>query len=177
MTERLSRLQNFIQQDAMTHTVTTAVEYRFKAACLQESRKCNNVTESEGRRAWHLPVGSENLAATCWRIARTWASPGELHATRTSLQRTLTSHYRWVTVHVCLSRPIADPLRHPRVSLHLWSYFGLTFRVSLRLISLFSSISSCSLRAAENDRVSTHMQTYKIFGGQKEKRGRNTRFK
>lgn len=38
--------------------------------------------------------------------------------------------------------------------------FGLTFRVSLRLISLFSSISSCSLRAAENERLSA--RTYCI---------------
>lgn len=36
------------------------------------------------------------------------------------------------------------------VGLHLWTHFGLTFRVSLRFISLFSSISSCSLRAAKN---------------------------
>lgn len=48
------------------------------------------------------------------------------------------------------------PLKASRsgVSSHLGRRFGLTFRVSLRLISLFSSISSCSLRAAENERLS-----------------------
>lgn len=47
------------------------------------------------------------------------------------------------------------PPNAPRssVGLHLWSYFGLTFRDSLRFSSLFSSISSCSLRAAENERM------------------------
>lgn len=54
---------------------------------------------------------------------------------------------------------------------HLCGYFGLTFRVSLRFISLFSSISSCSLRAAENEmisvalRVQTHANSvYEMFG-------------
>lgn len=54
------------------------------------------------------------------------------------------------------------PLKASRsgVSARLWRRFGLTFRVSLRLISLFSSISSCSLRAAENERLSA--RTYCI---------------
>lgn len=46
------------------------------------------------------------------------------------------------------------------VGLHLRGYFGLTFRVSLRLISLFSSISSCSLRAAENERKKKKIERY-----------------
>lgn len=59
------------------------------------------------------------------------------------------------SVCLCLANNSPPPkITYQMWVLHLWRYFGLTFRVSLRLISRFSSISSCSLRAAENEKLS-----------------------
>lgn len=48
-------------------------------------------------------------------------------------------------LHLCFSPPHAG--KASVCFCTFWIYFRLTFRVSLRFISLFSSISSCSLRA------------------------------
>ena len=111
--------------------------------------------------AQHLPVGSKHLAANMLKEQGQQGHPCLLWETW-GLQyqhRIFTSHSRWVTVFAYPGLPFTPPL-HPApraeragVVLHLCSYFELTFRVSLRFISLFSSISSCSLRAVENDRI------------------------
>lgn len=94
-------------------------------------------------------------------------SPGDAASTMTSLWRVCplatTSH----RLHPSNGLP---PLKAPTsgVRLRLRRRSGLTFRVSRRLISRFSSISSCSLRAAENERVSA--RTYKPSPGTSKKR-------
>lgn len=110
-----------------------------------------------GRRIWQ---------PTCWRAKGnedtgvSWGS--EYYNNRPVTYNTPTSHCRRATVTVFVyPRPTIYPLRMLWDEVWVctfWSYFGLTFRVSLRLISLFSSISSCSLRAAENERTSVTLR-------------------
>lgn len=124
-------------------------------------RKCYNLIESDGNMLNTSLGGRKDLASNTLkgqgqqgrqRLLReggTTTIPGLLRATDESL-----SHCLFI---------LADNLPPPNapgssVGLHLWSYFGLTFRVSLRFISLFSSISSCSLRAAEKERTRVRLR-------------------
>lgn len=96
--------------------------------------------------AQHHPMGLQSLASN------TLKGQGQQ-----GQQCLLTRFHRSPQMSHCHSFCLSWPTS---VGLHLWSYFGLTFRVSLRFISLFSSISSCSLRAAENEFKSyTHTNT------------------
>lgn len=129
----------------------SAVTLLLRAACLQVSRTCNTVMESDGEHARHLPVRSQDLAANMLKSQGQQGHgcpPGDLSGTTTGLNHP----GLWLLTtdeSLCLFTP-SDNLHPPPP--HCVVIFGLTFLVSLRLISLFSSISSCSLRAAENDR-------------------------
>lgn len=135
----------------------SAVTLLLRAACLQVSRTCNTVMESDGEHAQHLPVGSQDLAANTLKGQGQrghGCPPGDLSGTTTGLNHP----GLWLLTtdeSLCLFTP-SDNLPPRCVVIQCGfatlAIFGLTFLVSLRLISLFSSISSCSLRAAENDR-------------------------
>lgn len=127
--------------------------------CLQVSRRCNIVIKSEVEHAQHLPV-------EVWRSASRPAGGAEgrkdicVRWGRQCVNNNNTGNRKPVTVRCHFAS-----LSHPTIFFNLWSIFSgssasfrtlgvfffrkLTFRVSRRLISRFSSISSCSLRAAE----------------------------
>lgn len=104
--------------------------------------------------AQHLATWSTNLAGDVLKGDKgICVSRGSEYNNKPVVYKSLPSRYTWVIAFLSNNLP---PLKASRsgVSLRLWHRFRLTFRVSLLLISLFSSISSCSLRAAENERLS-----------------------
>lgn len=129
--------------------------------CLLVSRKCCCINNIEGN---NTSLWGQNIwKPTCWRskgskdtrLSCEKAKKGKQHQQQQQKKHNASPvkdkifFYCSQCLFILTFHLLPSVIWTASVSLHLQSYFRLTFRVSLRFISLFSSISSCSLRAAE----------------------------